>query len=142
MTPTEWEQVKDEVAALWGKNSRWANAADAYRHAKNVPAAAAFQAVELIYLENRKMTPAPADVLGAARKFITDTLTTEDVARTCAQAGHRWGIVSESSGVRTVVCSRCMVEETRAAHLAPTDSELEDGTFSGKGVDTTERIAP
>ena len=142
MTPDEWKGVTEAVASMWGRTARWAKATDAYRFAQSIPAAAAHQAVEQIYLENRKTTPAPADVLVAARKFITTERGEGEYASYCKSTGHLWGIVKDGSGIREVVCARCHTEETRPAHLAPTETEIEEGTFRGVADRTTERIAP
>jgi hypothetical protein len=142
MTVDEWRAVADAVASMWGKSARWAHAADAYRFAQSVPVGAAHQAVEQIYLENRKTTPAPADVLVAARKFITYDRDAGVFDEFCRANGHLWGITGEGHGLREVVCARCHLEETRAAHLAPTEAEIEQGVFRGDADRTTERIAP
>lgn len=142
MTPDEWRQVSDEVAALWGKTARWAKAPDAYRYARPVPAAAAMQAVESIYLENRRHAPAPADVLAAARALQTDVATVEVVAAYCASNRHLWAIVAKTGGVRTVVCGRCKIEEEGPHHQYPTEAELEDGVFAGVSDHTADQIAP
>lgn len=142
MTVDEWREVADSVASMWGKSAKWAHASDAYRFAQSVPAAAAHQAVEQIYMENRKTTPAPADVLSAARKYVTVEGGDGEYAVFCRANRHQWGIVAEAAGIREVVCARCHATETRAAHLAPTESEIENGTFRGVADRTTERIAP
>ncbi len=142
MTPDEWRQVADEVKSLWGKSQRWANAPDAYRFAADIPAAAAHQAVQHVFLENRKTTPAPADVLAAARGFITDAATTEQIASYCTASNHLWAIVNDSGGIRTVVCARCNRTEEGPSHRYPTEAELEDGVFAGVTDRTGDRIAP
>lgn len=142
MTTDEWRQVTDEVAALWGRNARWAKATDAYRYARSIPFAAAIQAVETIYLENRKHAPAPADVLATAQHLVTDVATTEQVQAYCTASRHLWAIVGATGGVRTVICARCHREEEGAHHLYPTEAELEDGTFAGINDPTADQIAP
>jgi hypothetical protein len=142
MTPQEWREVSDEVQALWGKSPRWAQVTQVYRYAQGIPVQAAMQAVEQLYLEQRKMTPAPADVLGMARTFMTDGVGVREVAEYCRSAGHLWAIVCEDCGTRTLVCARCRATEDREAAGAPTEGEVEDGVFDSHHDAIADRIAP
>lgn len=142
MTPADWKNVASEVEALYGRTGKWAKADASFKYAKRVPAAAAFRALEEIYLEGRSIAPPPAEILGRASKSIENVTTPDEIRRFCSGERHLFGIVGEENKIRTVVCGRCGFEEDRPAHLAPTEGEIENGVYTGKPADITERIAP
>lgn len=142
MTGAEWLRVADEVEALWGKTAAWRKADEAYKYAAKVPVAAAFAAIEDIYLEAKDRPPSPAQVLGRAKQKIEGTATVDEARRYCDRERHLFGIIAEQNGIRTGVCGRCGYVDQRPAHLLPTEGEIDDGVYSGRADDLTERIAP
>ena len=142
MTPQEWREVASEIESLWGPSKRWAKAPEAYKYAAKVPRAAAMSAVEELYLQRAKYAPSPADVLGAARGYMADVATPDEIARYCTAHGHVWSIISESSAQRHVRCSKCGYETDRPAESVPTDGEIANGVFDYRAADANERIAP
>lgn len=147
MTPAEWEAIGNEVMALWGRSPKWLKADQLWRYAQTIPEAAATEAVQSVFLEGRSTAPPPAEILGRAKGMTTEVMTPQEIERYCDSHGHLWSIVGEENKMRELLCCRCHATDTRPAHRAPTEGEIEMGIFTGQperaGYEAiTDQIAP
>ena len=144
MTPNEWQEIVDEVKSLWGNNTKWAQAVNAYKYAEPLPAGSVRSAISSLFLEGKGNAPSPSEVLAVARTLVKHVATTDEIAVYCKANGHLWGIVHEEGEIRTVYCARCKTETTMLATLVPTAGELEAAVEDRAMAEAaaTEQIAP
>lgn len=105
MTPGQWADVCDEVAGLWGKSGRWANAHTLASRVQAVKYDAAMHVVRSAMSAGDDLPPAPAAVIGLAKsEDRTDPAVIAVLAAAhCDAADHLWAVKDEIP----FVCARC-----------------------------------